>query len=418
MPDRSGSTGGLPFPAGFYWGCATSPAQIEGATASEYAGFRARDGATPDDGPDHWTRWEDDLQALGDLGLNAYRIGLDWGRLQPAPGAALAAEPLAQYREMLARLRARRVEPFVTLFHFACPAWMAEAGGWLHRDAPAWFADFARRTADACDGVRYWITHNEPVVYALMAYIIGEFLPCRRHRPDLALRALRHLRRGHAQAYAAIRARRAEARVGFTKHFKGFQPFRRWHPVDVTTSWLARLLFDRWGTAGFLHHRGRQVCDFVGVNYYGRMRMKGLSGVSPLTGWSPETLARMGAVCDDMWEQDPRWLADCLAELAERTELPLYITENGVATLNEDLRTHYLREHLRGCADAIGRGVALHGFFYWSLLDNFEWSEGLSKRFGLLGVDFGHPDKPRTLRPAAHLLADAARRNALPPAGD
>jgi beta-glucosidase len=401
------------FPAAFLWGCGTSPTQVEGQTCNEWRRFVARDGTSPDGGPDHWERFEADFDLLSAMHLNAYRLGLDWGRLQPDGPGPLAAAPARRYGEMLASLQRRGVEPFLTLFHFCCPEWLAADGGWCHPRAPEHFADFVRRVVSIAAGVRYWITFNEPVVYALMGYVLGEFLPGRRRRVDLCLRALGQMRRAHGLAYAIIRESLPQAQAGFTKHFKAFSPLRPWHPVDRVMAWSATSVFDRWGTRQFLAHQGRPACDFVGVNYYGRMRMKGLQGVSPLTGFSAEALAAHGALCDDMWEQDPRYLEACLADIAARTGLPLFVTENGVATSDEALRSHYLLAHLQSCQAALRRGVDLRGYFYWSLLDNFEWSEGLSKRFGLAGVDFDHPDRPRRLRPAGRLLGAAARANGL-----
>jgi beta-glucosidase len=175
---------------------------------------------------------------------------------------------------------------------------------------------------------------------------------------------------------------------------------------------LARTVFDRWALSRFLRHDGKPVCDFVGANYYGRLRFRGLTGVSPLTGYDAGRLkAEFGAEADDMWEQDPAGLADCLRELARRTGLPVYVTENGVATTDEALRTRYLQEHLRACHAAIAGGTDVRGFFYWSLLDNFEFGEGLAKRFGLLSVNYVDPNRRRELRPAAREYAEIVRRN-------
>jgi beta-glucosidase/6-phospho-beta-glucosidase/beta-galactosidase len=144
------------------------------------------------------------------------------------------------------------------------------------------------------------------------------------------------------------------------------------------------------------------------------MRMKGLNGISPLTGYTPEELERHGAECDDMWEQDSAGLVDCLREVSRRSGLPLFITENGVATEDEGLRTRYLIEHLESCHEAIRQGIDLRGYFYWSLVDNFEWGEGLSKRFGLLEVDFEDKNRRRSFRPAANVYAKISGDNALP----
>jgi beta-glucosidase len=396
------------FPQNFIWGCGTSPTQVEGETVNEWADFAAKDGTTPGDGPRHWRRYRFDFKCIGDMNLNAYRLGFDWGRLQKAPYEPLEREASLRYMEMLAELRSLGVEPFLTLFHFACPRWMAHRGGWHNKEAPHWFADFADRLAEMTDGeVRFWITHNEPIVYTFMSYILGEFPPQQWGRYDRAWTVLRNMVKGHELAMEKIRHHCPEAQIGITKHFKRFMPLRRWHPIDQTSSWVARQLFDRWGLKRFKH------CDFVGVNYYGRLRMKGFGGVSPLTGISEEELEQHGASCDDMWEQDPAYLAKCLGEVSRRTGLPIYITENGVATMDEELRQKYLSEHLSALAEAIGKQVDVRGYFYWSLIDNFEWSEGMTKRFGLVSVDFVDENRRREIRPTGRHYARIARANAV-----
>ncbi|MBN2711211.1 MAG: family 1 glycosylhydrolase [Planctomycetes bacterium] len=406
--------GRLVFPENFVWGCGTSPTQVEGETVNEWKNYSARDKTKPDDGPNHWRKYRYDFKCLGDMNQRAYRLGFDWGRLQPAPFADFDRDVSFKYMEMLAELRSLGIEPYLTLFHFACPVWMAEKEGWLNPESPEWFADFAEKLAVLTDGeVCYWITHNEPAVYAFMAYVMQEFPPMRRGKFGQALKVLHNMQRGHALAYERIKKHQPGAQIGITKHFKRFLPFRAWHPVDQLSACLARTLFDRYGLAKFVTYQGRKVSDFVGVNYYGRMRMKGFNGISPITGFKPEVLEQFGVKCDDMWEQDPEYLCDCLHDVAKRTGLPIYVSENGVATEDEALREKYLREHLAHCHAAIQRGIDVRGFFYWSLMDNYEWGEGLTKRFGLLDVDFTNKNRRRELRRTARIYGKICASNVL-----
>lgn len=403
------------FPADFAWGCGTSPTQVEGETVNEWADFVAADGARPDDGPNHWRRYRYDFSCLTRMNLNSYRLGFDWGRLQTEPAGPLNRDVCLRYLEMLAELRSRGIEPYLTVFHFACPRWLAEMGGWTHPDSPRLFADFVRRLVEATDGeVRNWFTVNEPAVYALMGYLLGRFPPCRRWRPGLYLRVLDNLARGHALAYELIKSRLPEARVGIAKHFKRILPCRPWQPVDQLSAWLARRFFDRRGLEPFLHHQGRRVSDFVGVNYYGCIRLRGLGGVAPITGHSAEHISKCyGGCCDDMWEQDAPYFAECLQAVHRQTGLPLIVSECGAATTDEELRVRLLREHLVELGRAVKGGCDVRGFFYWSLMDNYEWSEGLTKRFGLLAVDFADPERRRNWRRAARLLGQAAAANSV-----
>lgn len=410
----SATNGFRRFPDGFFWGCATSPTQIEGETVNEWAGYIAHDGSTPDDACNHWRRYRHDFRCLSTLNMNSYRFGFDWGRLQPGPFEPFERETSLRYMEMLAELRSHGIEPFLTLFHFACPQWMAHKQGWLHPESPAWFADFAQRLVEMTDGeVRHWITINEPVVYAFMAYVRGMFPPKRRHRYLQACTVLRHMQQAHALAYDAIHKEQPEARVGIAKHVKRFIPMRVWNPLDHLGARLAIRCFDRAWLDGFLHLQDRPISDFLGVNYYGRLRMKLYGAFSPVTGATRHQLHRCGITdtCDDMWEQDAEWLPVCLQALATRHRLPLYISENGVATDNETLRRHWLQAHLLKCHEALENGVDIRGYFYWSLLDNFEWAEGLTKRFGLMAVDFEDPGRRRDIRRTGFHYAAIARKN-------
>jgi len=408
---------GFRFPDGFLWGAATSPTQVEGQTCNEWMDFIARDGSHADEGCDVWADFERDFRLLETLGLTAFRLGLDWGRLQPVPGAPLDAAAAARYRQMLDWLVTRGIAPFVTLFHFACPQWMASRGGWANPSASAWFEDFARRVADLELPVTHWITINEPDVYLTMSYLIGLFPPRRRFAFPAGWRALRHLVLGHRLARAALRAANPAAQVGITKHFKYFMPYRRWHPVDTFNAWLCKTVFSRYILEAFLRESGVSArsaswtgCDFIGVNYYGRMRVKGFGDVSPVSGAAQDLFDRLNVVCDDMWEQDPAWLAHLLPDLTRRYGLPLYITESGFATADEDLRVRLLGEHVASMREALSAGADLRGHFYWALTDNFEWAEGYSKKFGLAGVDFNAHGKPRTLRPIAEAYTRLSRK--------
>jgi beta-glucosidase len=399
---------GRVFPREFLWGAATSPTQVEGNTVNEWASFIARDGSTPDEGGDHWLRFEEDASALTRLNLNSYRLGLDWGRLQHGPYHDLDETALDRYRQMLSCLRTRGVKPMITLFHFACPYWLAARGGWLAPDSPELFADFVNRLLQAGIESEHWITVNEPGVYVTMAYLMGLFPPRKRFNFFSAAKALRNLVTGHILAYRLLKARNHSAQVGIAKHFKRAIAHRSWHPLDRLSAFIIRHFFARRILHAFTFYEGDRVADFIGMNFYGKLRVQGFRDISPISGDPGGYLGRNGLLCDDMWEQDAGWLPECVAEVQAETGLPVYITECGFATGEERLRSLLLYEHLRAVEEALRRGVDIRGFFYWSLVDNFEWAEGLEKKFGLLGIDFTHPERPRTLRPAGTLLSRVA----------
>jgi beta-glucosidase len=403
MQDASSDRLGGGFPLGFLWGCATSATQIEGHTVNEWAGVVAEDGSTADDGPMHWDRFEQDFDLLSKMGLNAYRLGVDWGRLQPAGGQALDSPAVAHYSAMLDSLRSRGIEPFVTLFHFACPKWLSERGGWENQDAPRLFADFAERTAAAFNLTRFWITLNEPVIYVIMAYLEKAFPPSKR-RFRSAVGVLKRLQMGHRLAFERIKAALPQAQVGVAHHARRYYPHRRWHPIDRAWAWILKRIERATSFDPFIKHRGRAVADFVGVNYYGRARIKGFRVLVPMKNFPPQMQRECGALCDDMFEHDPEYLEQYLFSLSLRTHLPLYVTENGIGTNNDQLRRDLLLRHLASCRAAIARGVDLRGYFHWSLIDNFEWNKGYTKKFGLVAVDFRDPTKPRQIKASGMLF--------------
>lgn len=403
--------GGLHFPPEFLWGSATSPTQVEGETCNEWAGFIARDGSHADEGCEGWHDFERDFQLIDDLNLNAFRLGLDWGRLQPGPGQPLNEAVVERYREMLGWLTGRGIVPFVTLFHFACPQWLAQIGGWTNPQCPAFFADFVRRVAELDLPVQHWVTVNEPEVYLTMAYLIGIFPPHKRFSFTLAWKAFRNLSAGHHLARAALKSHNPDAQAGIAKHFKFFMPHRRWHLIDRVNVWLCKHLFTLRMLEAFLDDGKGGGSDFIGVNYYGRMRVKGFGDISPVSGTPASYFHALDSSCDDMWEQDPQWLAKLLPSLTRRYHLPLYITEAGFATADEDLRVRLFAEHIQSVHAALENGADIRGFFYWALTDNFEWAEGYTKKFGLAGVDFASENRDRQLRPVAAVYAAISKHS-------
>ncbi len=402
----------LQFPSNFLWGAATSPTQIEGNTKNEWAGFIARDGAVADDGCNHWEDYERDFTLLKDIGLNSYRLGLDWGRLQRAPGAPLCEESLTRYRQMLEWLRGNNIEPLVTLHHFANPAWLANSGGWANAHSIAYFSNFVSRLLDAGLPVKYWVTVNEPGVYLTMGYLIGLFPPKKHYAFYQGYKALKNLSLAHSAARAMIKDRNPEAMVGIAKHFKYFTPFRKWHFIDKVNAYLCKHLFTLRVLESFVYDRNGNIdCDFIGVNYYGRMRVRGFGDMSPVSGAPQDFFEKAGVSCDDMWEQDPQWMSRLLCSLTKRYGLPLYITESGFATEDEELRHRLLAEHLKSLEKAINKGADVRGFYYWTLTDNFEWAEGFTKKFGLAGIDFKSRDKKRVLRPVARYYSEVIRNS-------
>lgn len=401
----------IAFPKDFVWGCATSPTQVEGDTVNEWDDFIAKDGSKADDASRHWQRYKYDFNCLASMNLGAYRMGFDWARLQPGPKEPLERDIKLKYMEMLAELRSLGIEPFLTLFHHACPKWFRDMGGWLNPDSPELFADFVRRVVILTDNeVKYWLPINEPNCYAFLAYIAGVFPPRKRGRISSYSMVLRNMQKAHALAYYEIKHYSPEASVGASCLAKQIYPSRRWHFVDTVSSAMAKKIFGIKNLDGFTTYEGNQVADFIGVNFHGKVRTRGFSALSPLF-MKKNALKKHNLDCDDMWEQDPEWIPECLGDIAKEYDLPIYVTGHGVATQDEGLRVRQIKEHLFQCKKAIEQGIDLRGYFYWSLLDNFEWGDGLSRHFGLVSVAFDDPTRRRDIRRSGCVYGEIARRN-------
>jgi beta-glucosidase len=399
---RGGSRAAEPeLPPDFLWGAATSAHQVEGwNTASDWWAAEQAGEVPAASGPacDHRRRFPADLDLLAAVGLNAYRFSVEWARLQPEPGTWRDDE-LAVYARMVDACLARGIRPLVTLHHFTLPAWVAGRGGWLWSGVVPAFAAYARRVVAALgDRVDLFATLNEPVVLALNAYL-GGLWPPRRRSPLRALTAARRQAAAHREAYAAIHAERPAAQVGVAYHVVAFRPLEVRRPADRALAALVAWAFNDWWLDAV-----RPRLDWVGVNYYTTHYCS--AGGRPGR-WLPSVLRCRERPQTEMgWEVHPAGLRLALRRVA-RLGLPIYITENGIATTDDRQRCRFLRAHLLAAARAIREGADLRGYFYWSLLDNFEWAEGYSMHFGLIGVD--RQSLARRPRPSLAYLGAMAR---------
>jgi beta-glucosidase len=426
------------FPRGFHWGAATSAHQVEGGNrANDWWRFEqtpghVRGGDVSGDACRHAERFADDFDLAAADGHTMHRLSLEWSRIEPERGRVDAAA-VAHYRAVLEALRARRLEPCVTLSHFTLPLWVADRGGWESRETLARFGEFARLCAREYGGlVDWWCTVNEPEVYAFRAYSEGVWPPGERD-DSAALAVMAHLLEAHALAARVLREEdRRDAdgdghatRVGFAKHLVTLEPARAWSPFDVLRARLEDAVFNqavlRAPATGVIDlgipgARGvkREVpgladsLDWIGLNYYTRW---GVRMFAP----DPH-VARAGAPRTDLgWELHPRGFEDAIARAHRVTGAPVLVTENGFADERDAFRPRALVEHVVAMARALERGVPVLGYLHWSLLDNFEWAEGFHGRFGLYRVDFSDPALPRTRTRSADLFARIARANAVTP---
>ena len=419
----------ITFPANFLWGCATSAHQIEGSPLADGAAPSiwqrfahtpglVRDGDTGDVACDHYRRYADDVALMGRLGLKAYRFSISWSRVLPQGAGAVNPAGLAFYDRLTDALLKQGIAPMVTLYHWDLPAALDDRGGWLNPDAPRWFAEYAAivfRKLD--DRVKLWATLNEPWVVTDGGYLRGALAPGHRNLFEAPI-ATHQLLRAHG---AAIQAYRSEGRhqIGLVvnlepKHAASSLPedaaatqradaymnrqylepvFLGNYPPELSE--IFGNAWPQWPQADF--ELIRQPIDFLGVNYYTRSVVRFDAAAWPVRAASVRQ--RRALYTETEWEVYPQGLTDTLLWVKKRYgDLPLYVTENGAAffdpptvegdQLEDPLRVAYLREHVRAIRAALEQGVDLRGYFVWSLLDNFEWALGYSKRFGIVHVDF------------------------------
>jgi beta-glucosidase len=382
------------FPDGFFWGAATAAHQVEGCNTHSDWWRAEQSGRLPhrsEDACDSWNRWPEDVRLLADIGLNAYRMSVEWARIQPEPGRFDQAA-LDTYRRLLEALRAEHIEPMVTLHHFVNPDWLADRGGWENPDVVPYFETYVERVARELGPlVRWWVTINEPSILGLKAYIEGSWPPFMRAYPRGYVRLMRHALRAHAAGRRALREVRSDALVSMAYALWPMEPLRAWSPVDQVMACVGDWLWQ-----GRVLRRALPRLDWIGVNYYSRN----------VVGFPPG--AHVAAERTDFgWEIYPRGLYNVLRRVG-RLRKPVVITENGIADADDDQRARYIVQHLVEAQRALADGVDLRGYMHWSLLDNFEWAEGFSMQFGLATRD-------RRLRASARAYGAIARANALTP---
>jgi beta-glucosidase len=399
--------------AGFLCGAATAAHQVEGGNRwsdwwqYEQAGrlpFRS-EGAC-----DHWNRYEADFDMARDMGHNCHRFSVEWSRIEPSEGR-FDPDALEHYAGVVAALRDRGLEPIVTLQHFTLPAWLAAAGGWEHSGGVQRFARYVEYVlARLGPDVRYWLTINEPTVYVSQAYLNGLWPPMQSGAWLRAARVLWKLARAHRAAYSVIKRLQPQALVSFAHSALWMEPCDPARRLDRVAARFRdyvynRLFFRLIGAAP----GGGGVLDYVGLNYYTRCCVRS-SHWSPggLLGWACrlDHHAHAGPRSDSGWEVYPRGLAGVLRQYQD-LRLPIFVTENGIATEDDSLRCRFIDEHLEVLAEASASGVDVLGYLHWSLMDNFEWDRGTTARFGLAAVDFA--SQARTPRPSAGVLARACQ---------
>jgi beta-glucosidase len=287
------------------------------------------------------------------------------------------------------------------LHHFSNPPWVISMGGWLNPAVVSAFADYVGRLVPVLkDRVWLWNTFNEPDTYASLTHLLGGFPPFNKWKFFAYGKTIRHMAQAHLRAAEIIRREGNGARtpeVGIAKNWTFFDAFQAHALWDHLLAEISHHAFNRFVLDVFLRGRRREASTFLGVNYYGRARLNNFQALVPTNGVPLGRLKELGIVSDDMFERHPAGFGKLLKKFHRRYRLPMYITEHGAASADEDFRIQDLVLHLQELQAAMKDGADVRGFFYWSLLDNFEWQFGYSKKFGLVSVDFQDGNLPRKM---------------------
>jgi beta-glucosidase len=395
----------LIFPKGFLWGSATAAHQVEGNnTTSDWWEWEKkhqpphlRSGLADD----QYHLYKEDFELAKSLNQNAHRLSIEWARIEPEEGV-FNQDAIDHYVDVLKTLKDLDIKVMLTLWHFTLPLWVAKKGGWENSKTPELFANYVKRVLPQIKKyVDFWVTINEPSVYTLMSYIYGEWPPQKKDN-WAAFKVLWHLAEGHKKVYKLLHTEIVKPHVGIAHNIQSFEPFHR-HSVTETAAVFGSDIASNHSfyflTKG--HH------DYLGINYYFHYRFD-KKGHILLPGMIN---ARKEArdVSDLGWEIYPEGIFEAIADVAG--DLPIYITECGIASTNDERRIRFLLQYLQETYRAIKSGVPVKGFFYWSLLDNFEWHRGFDPRFGLIEIDY--KTQKRTPRASAYLYSEIIKDNGI-----
>ncbi|OGE35492.1 hypothetical protein A3C32_03515 [Candidatus Daviesbacteria bacterium RIFCSPHIGHO2_02_FULL_41_14] len=400
----------LRFPEKFLWGAATSAFQVEGNIAnSDWWAWEQshlleinRSGQAAD----QYNRFEEDFKLAKDLGHNSHRLSLEWSRIEPKEGEFNQVE-IEHYKNVLKSLKDKGFTVMLTLHHFSNPAWFAKKGGWRSFWAPYRFNKFVKRVVpELKELVDLWVTINEPAVYASLGYVSAEFPP--QHKNDYfgAFKSMWNMARAHKKAYKTIHQIIPNAQVGVANPVQSYDTIHQ-HSLREN---LGKILADYLTNHFFYFLSGLKYQDFIGLNYYANWYIgKNKKGFLPISidvaRIKPEEVSDLG------WEIHSEGIFNIIMDFSDSGK-PIYITENGIASTNDDRRVRFLLSYLKEVYHTIQLGAPVKGYFYWSLIDNMELHRGFGPQFGLIEIDF--KTQARKVRPSAHVYEEIIKHNGIP----
>ena len=426
-------TQNIHFPNSFAWGTATAAHQVEGNNTNnnwydwehqldENNQPRIHNGDKSILAADHWNRYPDDIKLMKDLGVNHYRFSIEWSKIEPQNGD-YNVESIQHYRDLCDSLIKNNITPVVTLHHFTHPTWFEKLGAFEKKENIDHFIEYSEYAFNNLkDLVPIWCTINEPSVFVSQGYFNGIFPPGKKD-PVLAATVLENLLFAHTKTYKHLKSLNGgdNAQIGLVKNIFQFDPLRRWHILDWAFSKVLNNVFTHstldyfkkgystFSLPGMVkkHMENNDAVgamDFIGLNYYSRMHVKGQADLT-------EPFVFEKRAKDIQTDMDyalyPEGFYEALHTISTLKK-PIYVTENGVADQGNNIREIFIKRYLYALHKGLQDGLDIRGYFYWTLMDNFEWSEGYKMKFGLYEVDF--ETQERTLRESSNLFAKMVKK--------
>lgn len=394
----------LKFPEEFLWGAATSAHQVEGNNVN--SDWWAWEQTLPEDkrsgaAANQYELYEQDFDLAKSLNQNAHRLSIEWARIEPTEGQ-FDAEAIDHYKKVLKALKDRGFTVMLTLWHWTLPEWLAKKGGWENSKTIKYYARYIEKIVpEIKDYVDLWITLNEPTIYAWGAYLVGYWPPQKKNFWS-STKVMWNLARAHKRAYKILHKHGVGKTVGIAHNVQTYHAFHKHSIIEQISVTIGDIVTNHL----FYFLTGMKTHDFLGINYYFHHRIRRGDSLIPKI----EEVRNLSFDVSDLgWEIFPEGMFDALTDLKDHR--PIYITECGIASTNDDRRNRFLILYLQEVFRSIQAGVNVKGFFYWSMIDNFEWAEGFGPRFGLIEVDY--KTQKRTPRPSAYVYSEIAKENGI-----
>jgi beta-glucosidase len=437
-------TSEMSFPKDFLWGTATAAHQVEGDNDnSNWAEWekqkdengkpRIHNGDVSGKAANQWELYEKDIELMKELGVNSYRFSLAWSKIQPTKDT-FNEDALKHYDDVIDALLENDIEPMITLHHFTHPIWFEELGAFEKEENIKYFVEFSKRVfARYKDRVKYWCTFNEPNVFITGAYFNTDFPPGT-HNTELGGIVFENILKAHVKTYKELKGEKGKSekgqkeenlqspQIGIVQSTFQFEPLRRWHIGDWAIARISSNIFNdttlsffRMGQMNYYlpfqtsrtysDKDAPNTIDFIGLNYYSHYAYKFDLDFRKAT----QSIAIEGEEMTDMpYTIYTEGIYRAIEEVAQLNK-PIIITENGIADAKDDKRGKYIEQSLYAVSKAIKDGYDIRGYYYWSLIDNFEWAEGYSMKFGLYEVDF--ETQERKLREGSKTYIEIIKKN-------